>query len=94
MLYESKWIVTSLLMAGLVFYVTFFMSKKEVKEWGASTWSFAWQILPLLLAGVFVAGLLLGRVDHEGLVPSEWVSSAVGGNSLASNFSLLLLLVL
>jgi len=41
---------------------------------------------PLLLIGVLVAGALLGRVGYEGLIPSEWVSRAVGGNSLASNF--------
>jgi hypothetical protein len=42
--------------------------------------------MPLLLAGVLVAGFLLGRPDHEGLIPSEWVVKAVGGNSLFSNF--------
>ena len=29
----------------------------------------------------------MGRPDHEGLIPSEWVSKAVGGNSLFSNFA-------
>jgi len=33
-----------------------------------------------------VAGLLLGRPGEEGLIPSQWVSAAVGGNSLLSNF--------
>jgi hypothetical protein len=33
-----------------------------------------------------IAGLLLGRAGHEGLIPSEWVSIAVGGNSVLSNF--------
>jgi hypothetical protein len=42
--------------------------------------------MPLLLFGVLVAGLLLGRVGNEGLIPSTWVSSAVGGNSIAANF--------
>jgi uncharacterized membrane protein YraQ (UPF0718 family) len=54
------------------------------KEWAAQTWSFTKQIMPLLLAGVFVAGLLLGRPGYEGLMPSEWVSVAVGDNSLLS----------
>jgi len=35
---------------------------------------------------VLVAGLLLGRQGHEGLIPSIWVARAVGGNSLAANF--------
>ena len=60
--------------------------KGETSEWFSSSWGFAKQILPLLLFGVLVAGALLGRVGHEGLIPSEWVSSAVGGNSLRANF--------
>ncbi len=57
----------------------------ESGEWFGQSWSFAKQIMPLLLAGVLVAGLLLGRPDHEGLIPSEWVVRAVGGNSLFAN---------
>jgi len=60
--------------------------KGEAGEWFASTWGFAKLILPLLLMGVLVSGGLLGRPGHEGLIPSKWVSSAVGGNSLFSNF--------
>ena len=58
----------------------------ETSDWFAASWGFAKQILPLLLIGVLIAGALLGRPDHEGLIPSEWVSSAVGSNSLMSNF--------
>jgi uncharacterized membrane protein YraQ (UPF0718 family) len=57
----------------------------ELGEWFASSWGFAKQILPLLLAGVMVAGALLGRPGHEGLIPSQWVAAAVGGNSLSAN---------
>ena len=60
--------------------------KGENGAWFASSWTFAKQILPLLLFGVLVAGALLGRVGHEGLIPSEWVARAVGGNSLLANF--------
>ena len=60
--------------------------KGETGEWFSSSWGFAKQIMPLLLFGVLIAGALLGRVGHEGLIPSEWVARAVGGNSLAANF--------
>lgn len=60
--------------------------KGESSEWFSASWDFAKQILPLLLGGVFIAGALLGRVGHEGMIPSEWVAKAVGGNSLSSNF--------
>ncbi len=58
----------------------------EVGDWFSSSWGFAKQILPLLLFGVLVAGALLGRVGNEGLIPSQWVAGAVGGNSFWANF--------
>jgi uncharacterized membrane protein YraQ (UPF0718 family) len=60
--------------------------KGEPSEWLSASWGFVVQILPLLLFGVLIAGALLGRVGHEGLMPPEWISSAVGGNSLRANF--------
>jgi hypothetical protein len=59
--------------------------KGEAGEWFASSWGFAKQILPLLLFGVLVAGLLLGRPGVEGLIPSAWISKLVGGNSFWAN---------
>ena len=59
--------------------------RDELGEWFDSSWGFAKQILPLLLLGVVVAGVLLGRPGHEGLIPSTWVIRAVGGNSVWSN---------
>lgn len=57
----------------------------ESSEWFEQTWGFAKQIMPLLFFGVLVAGLLLGRPGHEGLIPSAWISGWVGGNSLSAN---------
>ncbi len=68
--------------------LSYFTSKDEgeVGDWFSSTWEFAKQILPLLFFGVIVAGLLLARPGHEGLIPSEWISKLVGGNSIWANF--------
>jgi uncharacterized membrane protein YraQ (UPF0718 family) len=41
--------------------------------------------MPLLFIGVLLAGFFLGRPGHEGIIPSGWVVSAVGGNSLGAN---------
>ena len=57
----------------------------ETQEWFNESWGFAKQILPLLLIGVLVAGLLLGRPDKEGLIPNAWIAWALGGNSLWAN---------
>ena len=58
--------------------------REQDREWALQSWDFAKQILPLLLAGVFVAGFALGRPGHEGIIPSEWVAVAVGDNTLTS----------
>ena len=58
----------------------------EMKNWLGSSWGYAKQMLPLLLFGVLLAGALLGRPGHEGLIPSTWVAAAVGGNSIQANF--------
>jgi uncharacterized membrane protein YraQ (UPF0718 family) len=57
----------------------------EAGEWFAQTWDTTKKIFPLLIGGVLVAGLLLGRPGHEALVPSAWIADAVGGNSLLAN---------
>jgi len=57
----------------------------ENGEWFSQSWGFAIQIMPLLLGGVLVAGLLLGRPGMEGLIPSEWIAKSVGGNSFSAN---------
>ncbi len=62
----------------------------ENREWVLSTWDYTKQIMPLLALGVLIAGFLLGSTHDEtamaGIIPGEWVSKLVGGNSLFSNF--------
>ncbi len=64
--------------------------REENKEWTLSTWDFSKQILPLLAIGVVVAGFLLGsthdNVAIPGVIPNNWISALVGGNSVFSNF--------
>jgi len=50
----------------------------EAGEWFSATWTFAKQILPLLFFGVIVAGFLLGRPGHEGLIPGRYIEMLVG----------------
>ena len=57
----------------------------EAGEWFNQAWSYTKQIVPLLLAGVLLAGFLLGRPGHEALIPSAWISGLVGGNSIGAN---------
>jgi uncharacterized membrane protein YraQ (UPF0718 family) len=84
-IYQAKWYVGAALLAILAWIIFTWFKKTELKEWTFSTWVFAKQIFPLLFAGVMVAGFLLGRPGHEGIIPSEWVSRFVGENSLGAN---------
>lgn len=59
---------------------------EQGREWWAQTWGYAKLITPLLIGGVFVAGVLLGTPDSHGLIPPEWIHHAVGGNGLGANF--------
>ena len=62
----------------------------ENRQWTLASWDFTKQIMPLLAAGVLVAGFLLGSTHDDiqlgGIIPNEWIASLVGGNSLFSNF--------
>jgi len=62
-------------------------SEGEPNQWLGETWGFTKQIMPLLGAGVLVAGFLLGTAEgNGGIIPKEWINALVGGNSLFSNF--------
>lgn len=62
---------------------------EENKQWTLATWDFAKQIIPLLAMGVIIAGFLLGSTHDNtklaGIIPNEWISALVGGNSVFSN---------
>ncbi|MBU1412322.1 permease [Myxococcota bacterium] len=86
-IFKAKWILSGAFAALTVLSLLLWFRKDEVKDWGDSSWTFALQILPLLLGGVLVAGFLLGGpggTDH-GVIPNHWIESAVGGNSILAN---------
>ena len=84
-IYAAKWWITLVLLTVLAVMLLRWFRRPELKEWTSSTWTFAWQILPLLFGGVLVAGFLLGRPGHMALIPEEWIARLVGGNSLWAN---------
>jgi len=85
-IFSIKWVISAVLLVVLGLMLIKWFRKDELGSWVGSTWGFAKQIFPLLFAGVFVAGLLLGRPGHESLIPNKWIETLVGGNSLWSNF--------
>jgi hypothetical protein len=84
--HRFRWVLVAACALALAVMVGRWIPRSEGAEWVQSAWGFAKQILPLLLGGVLVSGFLLGRPGREGLIPSAWISNAVGGNSLFANF--------
>jgi len=53
----------------------------ELRDWLWESWRFVRQILPLLIAGVFVVGVI------RQLIRPEWIESLAGRNSLLGNLA-------
>lgn len=84
--YKIHWPITFVLLAILAYILTHWFQKEELSQWVDASWDFAQKILPLLLGGVLIAGFLMGRPGTDGgIIPSQWISALVGGNSLKAN---------
>jgi hypothetical protein len=86
-IHSAKWIIAGAFGVMLIGSIIAWFKKDELSLWVDASWTFTKQILPLLLAGVLVAGFLLGGPGgtDKGVIPNSWIAEAVGGNSLAAN---------
>ncbi|MBP7095447.1 MAG: permease [Spirochaetia bacterium] len=84
--YAAKWWISGGFALVLAYAVVRWFDRDERIEWVTATRDFALQILPLLFGGVLVAGFLLGRPGHDALIPTRWIASLMGGNSVFANF--------
>jgi uncharacterized membrane protein YraQ (UPF0718 family) len=84
-IYSAKHWITGAFTLVLVYAIIKWFTKGVRVEWVIATRDFALQILPLLFAGVLLSGFFLGRPGHDALIPSAWIASLLGGNSLIAN---------
>ena len=77
---QKVWIATGVLLAVLGFILWRWFTKGELGIWMKETLRFVRLIVPWLLGGVFVAGIITT------FVPQHAVSTWVGGNTLLGNF--------
>ncbi|MBN2344556.1 MAG: permease [Deltaproteobacteria bacterium] len=85
-LFQAKWWISGAFLVLLVISIRIWFQKDELAAWKDASWMFAKQILPLLFAGVIVAGFLLGGPDGGvGVIPQRWIENMVGGNSIRAN---------
>ena len=75
---DGLWVLVPFSAATVGLGVVLATSKGESGEWLEQTFGFTKQITPLLLFGVLIAGFLLGRPGHAGLIPGEYVEMLVG----------------
>ncbi len=69
-----------IILMGLVWWVARTQYEiYEIQEWMWEMWRFVKQIIPLLLVGVFVAGM--ARV----LIPATWIQTIAGSNTVWAN---------
>ncbi len=85
-IYNTKYWITGAFALVLLYALIRWFKKDELGLWMRETRDFSLQIMPYLFFGVLVAGFLLGRPGHDALIPTSWVGSLLGGNSLLSNF--------
>ncbi|MDD4793333.1 MAG: permease, partial [Firmicutes bacterium] len=87
-MFTVKWYLVAALLAFLAYQLIAWFEKDELSSWMSSTWSFAKQVLPLLMGGVMISGFLMGTpgVDN-GVIPASLISGAVGSNSFGANLS-------
>ncbi|MBA4397746.1 MAG: hypothetical protein C0394_10265, partial [Syntrophus sp. (in: bacteria)] len=85
LIFSIKWHVTVGLLIALAVMLKNWFTREELVNWVHATWGFMMQIFPLLLAGVLIAGFLLGRPGQQALVPESFIVALVGGNSLWAN---------
>lgn len=76
-----KYPLVSFLTLVTVIFSFMFYSRKELIAWMKETWKFFWMIFPLLLVGVFGAGIF------KTIIPKEAFQRFVGQNTIWANLA-------
>ncbi|MCC7570489.1 permease [Candidatus Micrarchaeota archaeon] len=74
-----KYLIMGALVLGIVLISVFKFEKETRNEWIKETWDFSKKILPLLFAGVFIAGFVMP------LLPEQLITEIVGQNTIFAN---------
>ncbi|HUV76129.1 MAG TPA: permease [Dehalococcoidales bacterium] len=78
--YWQKVIIWAIGLIVVAVYALKTLDRERISAWLKETWWFVRIIFPLLLAGVFVVGII-GAV-----LPREWIETWLGGNGLRQSF--------
>ena len=80
-LITGRFIAVSLLIAALWFATRRYLTQVDAGAWLWETWRFVKQIIPLLLVGVFLAGIA------RAIIPANWIQLVAGKNTILANLA-------
>ena len=78
--FTGRFFAEVILIAGVWISAKRAFSNEVIGSWLWETWRFVKQILPILLVGVFTAGMA------RALIPGEWIRTIAGRNTVWANF--------
>jgi hypothetical protein len=75
-------LIAEVLLIGTVWWIAITQFEEvEMQEWLWEAWRFVKQIMPLLIAGVFVAGMA------RAMIPAAWIRTIAGSNTVWANLA-------
>lgn len=77
--FTGRFFTEVLLLGALAYVAARHLERDELAHWLWETWRFVKQIFPLLIVGVFVAGMF------REVTPEEWVEQLAGRNTIWAN---------
>ncbi|HMN11348.1 MAG TPA: permease [Bellilinea sp.] len=77
--FTGRFFAEVVLLGALAYIAVKELERDELAHWLWETWRFVKQIFPLLLVGVFVAGMF------REITPEEWVQTLAGKNTIWAN---------
>jgi uncharacterized protein len=67
------------LLTTIAYVTARYLTREEFADWLSETWRFVKQIFPLLIVGVFIAGMV------RSIVPEDWIRALAGENTIWAN---------
>jgi uncharacterized membrane protein YraQ (UPF0718 family) len=75
----GRFIAEAILIVSIVYFAAHILTHEDLADWLSETWRFVKQIFPMLIMGVFVAGML------RSIVPEDWIKTLAGENTIPAN---------
>ncbi len=75
----GRLIAEVVLLSSIAYVAARYLTREELADWLYETWRFVKQIFPLLIVGVFIAGMV------RSIVPEDWIRALAGENTIWAN---------